>query len=261
MCTLAAFRDVSTRYPLVIAANRDEHVDRPSLPPQPLFEDAAVVAGRDLRAGGTWFGCRVETPFFAAGLLNRRVGVRHAAGADAPISRGALCLRALRHRSVTDALVEIRAEHLDAYDPFNLLLIDRARGVVVDNRDGFHATELGPGLSVLTNLDVNDPRCQRLASAYAGFERAMPALVRNGREEDVVEALAAVLSDHSGSSDAHGDDPLARVCVHAGGYGTRSSSVVLVRDDGEVAYFHADDAPCRAPFKRVTAPASSPLRP
>jgi uncharacterized protein with NRDE domain len=260
MCTLAAFRDVSARFPLVIAANRDEFADRPSLAPQPLAEDAGIVAGRDLRAGGTWLGCRVDGEPFAAGLLNRRVGVRHGANEAAPVSRGTLCLGALRHRSLASALDEIRTLRLDAYDPFNLLLVDRARGVVVDNRDGFHATELGTGLSVLTNLDVNDPRCPRLASAHAGFERVAPVLAAGTDEEAIVEALASVLRDHASSSDASGDDPFARVCVHAGAYGTRSSSIVLVGADGSVGYYHADDAPCRAAFRRVTVPASSSLR-
>jgi uncharacterized protein with NRDE domain len=265
MCTLAVFRDVSERYPLVIAANRDEFLERPSLSPAPLVEDAGIIAGRDLRAGGTWFGCRVDGAFLAAGLLNRRVSVRagtrgpvqRSSGGAAPVSRGALCLAALAHRSVGAALAELRVRRLEDFDPFNLLLVDRERGVVVDNRDGCHETELRTGLSVLTNIDVNDPRCPRLASAHAGFERATPALTGGRPEDEIVEALATVLRDHRGSADASGTDPFARVCVHADGYGTRSSSIVLLRRDGTVAYFHADEAPCRASFRRITPSAST----
>jgi uncharacterized protein with NRDE domain len=270
MCTLAIFRDVSERYPLVIAANRDEFLERPSLSPAPLAEDAGIVAGRDLRAGGTWLGCRVDGAFLAAGLLNRRAATQNAAArssprtppvTNAPVSRGALCLAALAHRSVAGALSELRERQLADFDPFNLLLVDRDRGVVVDNRDGCHETELRSGLSVLTNLDVNAPRCPRLASAHAGFERVAPVLVAGLAEAEIVEALAEVLRDHAGSADASGADPFARVCVHADGYGTRSSSIVLLRRDGAVAYFHADEAPCRAPFRRVTPPASTEPRP
>jgi uncharacterized protein with NRDE domain len=268
MCTLAIFRDVSERYPLVIAANRDEFMGRPSLPPAPLANDSGIIAGRDLRAGGTWFGCRVDGEFLAAGLLNRRAatqsggasGPRMPPVTNAPVSRGTLCLAALAHRSVAGALRELRARQLPDFDPFNLLLVDRERGVVVDNRQGFHETELRTGLSVLTNLDVNDPRCPRLASAHAGFERVTPVLVADRAEAEIVEALARVLRDHAGSADASGADPFARVCVHAEGYGTRSSSIVLLRRDGAVAYFHADEAPCRAPFRRITPSASTEPR-
>ena len=264
MCTLAIFRDVSERYPLVIAANRDEFMERPSLPPAPLAEDSGIIAGRDLRAGGTWFGCRVDGAFLAAGLLNRRAGVQSGTrsgpqrppGDASPVSRGVLCLAALAHRSAGEALAELRIRPLSDFDPFNLLLVDRDRGVVVDNRDGCHETELRTGLSVLTNLDLNDPRCPRLASAHAGFERVAPVLAADRPETEIVKALAAVLRDHGGSADASGADPFARVCVHADGYGTRSSSIVLLRRDGAVAYFHADEAPCRASFRRVTPSAS-----
>ncbi len=273
MCTLAIFRDVSERYPLVIAANRDEFMGRPSLSPAPLAEDPGIVAGRDLRAGGTWFGCRVDGAFLAAGLLNRRTATqsggarnpsqsfpRRPPGVAAPVSRGALCLAALVHRSVGGALTELRARRLEAFDPFNLLLVDRERGVVVDNRDGCHETELRSGLSVLTNLDVNDPRCPRLASAHSGFDRVAPVLVADRDEPEIVEALAEVLRDHAGSADASGADPFARVCVHAEGYGTRSSSIVLLRRDGAVAYFHVDEAPCRAPFRKVMPSVSTEPR-
>lgn len=259
MCTLAVFRDISARYPVVVAANRDELFERPSAAPALLADPSGVVAGRDLRAGGTWFGCRVDGAFLAAGLLNRRVGARHE-GSAAPVSRGTLCLGALRHGSVDAALADARGGHPDAFDPFNLLIVDRSRGVVVDNRDGLHETELGIGLSVLTNLDVNDPRCPRLASAHAGFERVVPLLAADPSATDLVDALAAVLGDHKGSADASGEDPFARVCVHAGAFGTRSSSIVLARADGGVDYFHADAAPCRKPFERIKTEAWPPLR-
>ena len=180
--------------------------------------------------------------------------------ADAePISRGTLCLAALAHHSVESALADVATRRLDDYDPFNLLVVDGARSAIVDNRDGCHVTELATGLSVLTNLDVNDPRCPRLASAHAGFEKAVGSLADAVSEEGVVEALAAVLRDHAGSADASGTDPFARVCVHAGGYGTRSSSIVILRGDGRVGYFHADGAPCRAPYRRITTEASASL--
>ena len=260
MCTLAVFREVSARYPVVIAANRDEFLERPSRPPARLADPPNVVAGRDLRAGGTWLGCRVEGEFFAAGLLNRRVGARHDGSSGAPVSRGTLCLGVLAERSVADALARLRRERLDRFDPFNLLIVDRNRGVVVDNRDGCHETELAKGLSVLTNLDVNDPRCPRLASAHAGFERVVDVLAAGASATESVAALGAVLGDHRGSAESSGEDVFSKVCVHAGAYGTRSSSIILVTAEGNIEYFHADDAPCRASFERVRTEASPPLR-
>lgn len=251
MCTLALFRDISPRYPLIVAANRDEYLDRPALPPALLATPAGVVAGRDLEAGGTWLGCRVTAGVLVAGLLNRRLARPRPVPAAPPRSRGLLCLDALAGGSVDEALARLADAGLERYAPFNLLLADLGRAVIVDNHDGAEKTELPIGLSVLTNLAVNDPRCPRLATAHAGFARALPRLAADASASEIVAALGAVLRDHEGSADPTGTDPFARVCVHAGTYGTRSSSVLLVGESGDVRYFHADDAPCRAGFREI----------
>ena len=251
MCTLALFRDVSPGFPLVVAANRDEFFDRPALPPALLSSPAGVVAGKDLSAGGTWLGCRVSAGVMVAGLLNRRLPSPRPAPPEPPRSRGLLCLDALACRTVDEALALLADAALESYAPFNLLLADLDRAVIVDNHDSVETAELGSGLSVLTNLAVNDPRCPRLASAHAGFARTLPQLAAGASAAEIVEALGGVLRDHEGSADPTGTDPFARVCVHAGPYGTRSASILLVDGDGGVRYFHADDAPCRAAFAEI----------
>jgi len=251
MCTLALFRDVSPSYPLVVAANRDEFLDRPALPPALLQNPAGVVAGKDLEAGGTWLGCRVSAGVMVAGLLNRRLPSPRPAPAVPLRSRGLLCLDALACGSVDDVLALLADAAMERYAPFNLLLADLTRAVIVDNHEAIATTELGSGLSVLTNLAVNDPRCPRLASAHAGFARTLPQLAAGASAQQIVDALGGVLRDHEGSADPTGTDPFARVCVHAGPYGTRSASIVLVDRDAGVRYFHADDAPCRAGFEEI----------
>lgn len=252
MCTLALFRDVSRRYPLVIAANRDEYLDRPTRGPGPLEALPGVMAGLDLRAGGTWLGYRVEAPFFAAGVLNRRLAAPRPPRATPPVSRGRLCLEALGCGSVAEALDCLAGRCFEEFDPFNLFLVDRERAVVVDNHDGVERTELDTGLSVLTNLAVNDPRCPRVATAHAGFGGLLPLLRDDAvGVRELVAAFAGVLGDHVRSADPERNDPFARVCVHAGPYGTRSATIVLVAFDGAVRVFHADDAPCRRAFEEV----------
>ena len=117
MCTLALFRGISPSYPLVVAANRDEYLDRPALPPALLAAPAGVVAGRDLEAGGTWLGCRVTAGVLVAGLLNRRLAQPRPAPAPPPRSRGLLCLDALAGGSVDDALARLADAGLERYAP------------------------------------------------------------------------------------------------------------------------------------------------
>ena len=56
MCLVAvAFRH-HPDYPLVVVANRDEFYERPALPADFWDDHPHILAGRDLEAGGTWFG-------------------------------------------------------------------------------------------------------------------------------------------------------------------------------------------------------------
>lgn len=252
MCTLAIFRNASTRYPLVIAANRDEFFERPASAPARLGDMPDVVAGRDLEAGGTWLGCRVDGPFLLAGLLNRRTADAPGSLPHGKRSRGLLCLEALGTSDVDTFDRAFDDESAAAHGPFNLLLADGDRAVVFDNRDGAGRTELDAGLSVLTNLDVNDPRCPRLASATRGFSEVSTLLASEPPAAELTAALAAVLADHQKTVDPSDADPFARVCVHAGPYGTRSSSIILLSDDSRVSYLHAAGPPCTTPFESLT---------
>ena len=251
MCTLAVFRGISARFPLVVAANRDEFLDRPSSPPSRLESLPEVVAGLDLEASGTWLGMRVDGPLLIAGLLNRR-----SSGLPPPQgkrSRGLLCLDVLAGRTIAATAASLDAAVAARYAPFNLFIADARRAVVIDNAKGVGLTELEEGLSVLTNLDVNDPRCIRLASAVPRFE-AVAALLASRPDialSDLLSGLATVMGDHSASCEPGGEDPLARLCVHTPDFGTRSASILVVSEEDERRYFHADGPPCRSSFIEV----------
>src|SRR5919107_2356449 len=85
MCLILLALDTHPDYGLVLAANRDEFYDRPTAP-SAYWEDAPdVLAGRDLRAGGTWLG--LDRRGRLAAVTNYRQGRR---AAPAPRSRGHL---------------------------------------------------------------------------------------------------------------------------------------------------------------------------
>src|SRR5258708_19591118 len=118
MCTLAIYFQTMRDYPVVLAANRDEFLDRPADDPTTLCESPHVIGGKDLRAGGTWLG--ISEHGIVAGLLNRRAEN----GADPRArSRGLLCLDALRFRNPAEAASSLRPHPRSSYNPFNLLLL------------------------------------------------------------------------------------------------------------------------------------------
>jgi len=61
MCLILVAWQWDPRYPLVVAANRDEFYARPSREVARWPENPAVLGGRDLEEGGTWLGVRGRT--------------------------------------------------------------------------------------------------------------------------------------------------------------------------------------------------------
>src|SRR2546425_10576574 len=82
MC-LIAVANGSQKFPLVIAANRDEFYARPTRPAHAWDDDPRVIGGRDLRAGGSWLAVRRGGRFAAV------TNVRGVGGEGGP-SRGLL---------------------------------------------------------------------------------------------------------------------------------------------------------------------------
>ncbi len=250
MCTLAIYFRVSPDWPVIIAANRDEFLERPALDPTVLNDDPQVIGGKDLRAGGTWLG--ISENGVVCGLLNRRID---GDGNPRARSRGLLCLDALRRRTAADAARFAAAEDGANYNPFNLLIASREAAFVAYNRRGeIELVELTPGLHLLSNQDVDDFECPKISRSYGRFaelgERA------DFRRDPVAmrTELARLLADHSPELDSRSGRPTS-LCLHLDSYGTRSSSMIFLgREAGRVEHFFAPGAPCKTAY----APAAIP---
>src|SRR5258706_12125213 len=84
MCLIVLAWRAHPRFPLIVAANRDEFHARPAAPAAYWSDKPAILAGRDLEARGTWMGVSRSGRF--AAVTNYR-GAREPAAAE---SRGAL---------------------------------------------------------------------------------------------------------------------------------------------------------------------------
>jgi uncharacterized protein with NRDE domain len=250
MCTLAVYVRCTPALPLLVAANRDEFLDRPSADPRQLAADPWVVGGQDLSAGGTWFG--VNGAGLVVGLLNRR----RPGGPDQGLqSRGLLTLTMLQQPGLAAARRALEGEDGAAYNAFNLLIADRDEALVVTNRGGaIQVTTLDPGVHLLTNLELNDPTCPRIAKSWERF-RALD-LARAADPADLLPRLRTILADHSTALDPRAD-VIDTLCVHLPGYGTRSSSIVAGNPTGRLRYWHAPGPPCRTDYAEVELPGSA----
>ena len=235
-------------YPMVVAANRDEHFDRPSAPPTLLNGDPAILAGRDLRAGGTWLG--VNEHGLLAGILNRKANDEPEPRPGAR-SRGLLCLDALARKTAADARGFIET-HRDGYQPFTLLCADAENAWSAANCGGrMVINSLAPGLHVFSSAGESDARSNKRDRAYDRFDRhAEEPYHGSNISADGFLRLQAALGDHSLGDGS--DDPQDAICVHGEIAGTVSSSIIVYsRSTRRWRTFNCSGAPCRNTFSQA----------
>jgi uncharacterized protein with NRDE domain len=154
MCLVSIAIDQDRRFPLVVAANRDEFFKRPAARLawwSPETGGPAILAGRDLEAGGTWLGLTAEGRF--ALLTNVRDPSRNDPAAP---SRGRIVPEWLAARESVDRFWMRTA--LSGYNGFNLVAADFRRGECFwASNDGSHPVRLERGLYGLSNASLNTP--------------------------------------------------------------------------------------------------------
>jgi len=251
VCTLAIYFQMNAEFPVVIAANRDELFARAARSPRRLLDEPWVVAGLDEVAGGTWLGVNAHN--VVAGILNRRSTLPPDPSRR---SRGLLCLDVLETASVATAAARVRTDPGTRYNPFNLLIASPDASCVVGNVSGTMAvTTLQPGLHLLTNLELNDPECPRIAKSYALFDAARRHLEAAGGEAFRRE-LGRILADHSTALDPREQAFPNNLCVHTERFGTRSSTLLVYSAATRCfRMWHADGPPCETAYREVPLPA------
>ncbi|MFG6413347.1 NRDE family protein [Roseateles sp. DC23W] len=192
MCLAAFALNAHPRFPLVIAANRDEFFARPAAPMTWWWAQGTdILAGRDLVAGGTWFGLT------RAGRLALLTNVREPArqDPDAP-SRGALVVDWLT--TPADAMSFARGLP-EGYNGFNLIAADLAQDAWhwISNRAP-HPQPLGDGIHGVSNaaLDTPWPKTVGLKAALAA------ALADGDNPARLTDVLFAALADDRPAADA-----------------------------------------------------------
>ncbi len=256
MCLLVFAWQTEPDYPLVVAANRDERLDRPAHTLCVLREQRPrILGGRDELAGGTWLA--VNQDGVVAGLTNRPAP----GGRDPTMrSRGELPLLLAARRTADDAVAHLLDVVVPGqYNPAWLLVGDRRSLWYVELAADLAPTArpLLPGVHVLENVAVGEP------SPKVDRVRALVAAGRTGATP-LWATLPAVLADHvlpPGAAEATFDDdrsprPAATLaaCVHTDDYGTRSAALVRVPAsvDRRPEMLVADGPPCTAPFAEVS---------
>jgi hypothetical protein len=219
VCTVILLRRPGHAWPLLLAANRDERLDRPWDPPGPHWP--GLVAGRDRLAGGTWMG--LSGAGVVAAVLNRPGSLGPAAGKR---SRGELPLLALAAGDAAAAARAVAALDGALWRPFHLVVADaRAAFFLLGDGARIAATPLPEGLSFVTAHppdDLSSPRTRRHRPRFAAAPAPDP-----GRGDWA--AWERLLGD-SGLQEGHA----ATLCVPPReGFGTVCQSLVALGAAGE----------------------------
>ncbi len=232
MCLLLFAWKAHPYYPLILAANRDEFYERPSAAAG-FWEDAPdILAGRDLKEGGTWLGIT------RSGRLAALTNYRDPASLkkNAP-SRGRLVSGYLLGKEKAETYLNRIASEAFRYNGFSLLAGDLSDLFYFSNRGT--QTRLAPGIYGLSNslLDVPWPK------VALGKKKLGDLLDKKVRP--TTGAIFKLLSDRAIPPDdqlpgtgvgLEWERILSPLFIQSPFYGTRSSTVLLVDREGKTTF-------------------------
>jgi uncharacterized protein with NRDE domain len=232
MCLIIVAIDAHPKYKLVIAANRDEFYDRPTAPASFWPDAPQLLAGRDLREGGTWIGVT------RAGRIAAVTNYRHPESVKSgSLSRGKLVCNFLLGREHPVEYMEQVSRDANMYSGFNLLVGQRDE-IYWHSNHGKEIRKLSPGIHGLSNhlLDTPWPKVKKGSEALGRILAA---------KNPSAEELLQLLTDRTAAPDESLPDTgvglevermLSPVFITSPGYGTRSSTVILMDGSGSITF-------------------------
>lgn len=234
-------------YSSILAGNRDEFYDRPTLPAAFWDEYPGMLAGKDLKGGGTWFGVTRTGRF--AGITNYRDPKSFKK--DAP-SRGLLVTRFLEGKDSPLSFLEDLEKDAAGYNGFNLLLGWKDELYWYSNR-GEGIMRLAPGIYGLSNhlLDTPWPKVVKGKTAFKGLVSgaSIPGPDDFFRMlEDREQAIDSELPETGVGLER--ERMLSPLFISSPDYGTCSSTLLFIGCDDSVAFMERT-------FNRGAKPASS----
>jgi hypothetical protein len=158
MGLLAILYKLVPESPILVACNRENHVERACPVPTIQSGKPRILASLDSQTGGMLLGVNQHGMF---------VGVTRRKKRNAPFTTKSpelLCRSMLRSNSARPAL-DLAMEELDSgqFEGLNIVVADGESGWVIHGGDELEAVELEEGLSIVGGMDVNDPRDERVA--------------------------------------------------------------------------------------------------
>lgn len=232
MCLILFAYKAHPKYKLIVAANRDEFYERPTAPAHFWEDHPHILAGRDLRKMGTWMGVTKNGRF--AALTNYRNPNEVTEGKR---SRGDLVGDFLIGSASPADFMNRASEHRSSYPGYNLLTGNLEELFYYSNVED-RVELLQPGIYGVSNhvLDTEWPKVKK-------GKEGLSALLDNA-EGSLTEELFTLLRNADPAPDEllpktgvslEWERMLSPLFIKSDGYGTRSSTVLLMSKD-EIFY-------------------------
>ncbi len=241
MCLLFFSYKTTPGYKLVLAANRDEFLVRPTEPLAFLDTSKTILAGLDVQGGGTWLG--ITSGLRLGALTNYRAVADNRLGAP---SRGEILMDYFTGKKSAQDYIQSLAERGATYNGFNVITGDGEALYYYSNR-GPKPCALEPGFYGLCNhlLDTPWPKVKR------GKELLRSAMVESDRIDHY--QLFSLLEDSwcppkkqlpDTGIGMEWEQLLSSMFINGETYGTRSSAVITIDAEDRVEF--SEKSYCRS---------------
>lgn len=231
MCLLLIAHQVSNSYPLIVLANRDEFYERPTRNAQWWPDLPDILAGKDLKAGGTWLGLNKKGRFAALTNFRDPNGFNPKAK-----SRGSLVISFLKtNQNAATYITELENEKND-FNDFNLIMYEnQTLSYYSSKANSFQ--ELNPGYYAISNgfIDSNwfkmshgKSALKRLVESEISIEGALNILTHPEEANENLLPSTGVSKEM--------EKLLSPIFIQSPKYGSRSSNVILFKKN-EIDYF------------------------
>lgn len=233
MCLITFAYEHHPDFHLILAGNRDEFYDRPAREAR-FWEGEGypgLLAGKDLKAGGTWMGVHQSGKWGA--ITNYRDMSR--IKSDAP-SRGDILPEYLTSEMDPESYIRQHSETAKTYNGYNLLL-GRGTELHYFSNETMSAEKVPPGIHGISNALLNT-EWPKVKQARSELNNIISGSFDTG---DLFELLR--IDDRAPEEDLPNtglqpemEKAVSPIFISTDGYGTRCSTVLLIDRDGTLHF-------------------------
>jgi uncharacterized protein with NRDE domain len=232
MCLIVLAYNYHPDYKLIFAANRDEFYERPSSPADFWKDEPSLLAGKDLKEGGTWCGITKNGRFAAITNYRDLKSIKKDA-----FSRGRIVKDYLTGISSPGLYSKGLKESADLYNSYSLVFGAKSELFFFSNQTK-KLIKMEPGIHGLSNHLLDTP--------WFNVKRGKELLKRAvDKKDNFVDKLFELLADKTTSPEEELPDTglskdiekkISSIFVESADYGTRSSTVILIDKKDNVIF-------------------------